>query len=113
MSFSCIKDGDDIVISIPSIYGINVVKEVVYALAKDFTLVILEDNPISIKAISCRDETKLKGSLVKSLNDFLLRNKIDNETKNIKELIIAKAFSMGEFDEPPYGDANDPVEIKY
>ena len=35
------------------------------------------------------------------------------ETNTIKELIIAKAFSNGEFDEEPKGDLMDPLGIKF
>ena len=44
-----------------------------------------------------------------NLIDFKLRAQIDRETKNIRELIIAKAFSHGEFDEDPPGEISDPV----
>jgi His-Xaa-Ser system protein HxsD len=51
---------------------------------------------------------KLKSNLI----DFKLREQIDKETKNIRELIIAKAFSHGEFEEIPPGEISDPVGFK-
>lgn len=45
----------------------------------------------------------------RDLIDFALREKISNETKNIRELLLAKAFSFGEFEELPPGDVSDPV----
>jgi hypothetical protein len=43
------------------------------------------------------------------LIDFSLRDIVTKETQNIRDLLIAKAFSNGEFDEEPTGDASDPV----
>ena len=45
----------------------------------------------------------------RDLIDFNLRDIVTKETKNIRELLIAKAFSNGEFDEDPVGDISDPV----
>ena len=47
--------------------------------------------------------------LQRDLVDFNLRDIVTNETKAIRELLIAKAFSNGEFDEDPVGDISDPV----
>lgn len=47
--------------------------------------------------------------LEKDLVDYNLRDIVSKETKNIRELLIAKAFSNGEFDEMPPGDVSDPV----
>ena len=47
------------------------------------------------------------------LIDFKTREVIFKETKNIREMLIAKAFSNNdEFDEHPPGNINDPVEYK-
>lgn len=45
----------------------------------------------------------------RDLIDFSLRETINSETKNIRELLLAKAFSNGEFDELPPGSVSDPV----
>jgi hypothetical protein len=34
---------------------------------------------------------------------------VTKETQNVRDLLIAKAFSNGEFDELPPGDVSDPV----
>lgn len=47
--------------------------------------------------------------LERDLIDFQLRDTISKETKNIRDLLVAKAFSNGEFDEEPPGDVSDPV----
>ncbi|MES2418552.1 MAG: His-Xaa-Ser system protein HxsD [Bacteroidota bacterium] len=41
--------------------------------------------------------------------DFSLREIITKETSNIRDLLIAKAFSNCEFDEEPTGTVSDPV----
>jgi His-Xaa-Ser system protein HxsD len=57
-------------------------------------------------------EGELEGVLFKlqrDLIDFNLRDIVSKETQTIRELLIAKAFSHGEFDELPPGDISDPV----
>ena len=44
-----------------------------------------------------------------SFLDFNLRDIVSKETQNIRDLLTAKAFSNGEFDEQPPGDYSDPV----
>lgn len=47
--------------------------------------------------------------LERDLIDFNLRDIVTRETKNVRDLLIAKAFSNGEFDEDPPGELSDPV----
>jgi His-Xaa-Ser system protein HxsD len=47
--------------------------------------------------------------LERDLLDFNLRDIVTKETKNIRDILIAKAFSHGEFDELPPGEISDPV----
>src|SRR5947207_882293 len=47
--------------------------------------------------------------LERDLIDFQLRETISAETHNIRDLLVAKAFSNGEYDEAPPGDVSDPV----
>jgi His-Xaa-Ser system protein HxsD len=47
--------------------------------------------------------------LERDLIDFNLRDIVTKETKNIRDLLIAKAFSNGEFDEEPSTEVSDPV----
>ena len=48
---------------------------------------------------------KIKNDLI----DFKTREIISTETKNIRDLLVAKAFANGEFDESPSGEISDPV----
>lgn len=41
--------------------------------------------------------------------DHSLREVVSRETANIRDLLIAKAFSNGEYDEEPFGEVSDPV----
>jgi len=54
-------------------------------------------------------ERKLKQEFI----DYNLRDIVKKETNTIRELIIAKAFSHGEYDEDPKGDLMDPLGIKF
>lgn len=47
--------------------------------------------------------------LERDLIDFNLRDIVTKETRNVRDLLIAKAFSNGEFDELPPGEISDPV----
>jgi len=50
--------------------------------------------------------SKIKTDLI----DFKTREIISNETKNIREILIAKAFANNDdFDETPPGNVNDPI----
>jgi His-Xaa-Ser system protein HxsD len=52
---------------------------------------------------------ELLQKLERDLIDFNLRDIVTKETKNIRDLLTAKAFSNGEFDELPPGEISDPV----
>jgi len=47
--------------------------------------------------------------LERDLIDFNLRDIVTKETRNVRDLLIAKAFSNGEFEETPPGEIADPV----
>jgi His-Xaa-Ser system protein HxsD len=64
----------------------------------------MSDNPLSQQQLEI-----LLQKLERDLIDFNLRDIVTKETKNIRDLLIAKAFSNGEFDELPPGDISDPV----
>ena len=45
----------------------------------------------------------------RDLIDFDLREIVHKETANVRSLLVAKAFSNGEFDEDPPGEVSDSV----
>lgn len=70
--------------------------------------------PLSDEILSDEIKNNIIQKLENDLVDFNLRDIVTKETINIRELLIAKAFSNGEFDEEPQGEISDPVgfEIK-
>ena len=56
-----------------------------------------------------QETTRRLQKLERDLIDFNLRDIVTKETKNIRDLLTAKAFSNGEFDELPPGELSDPV----
>jgi His-Xaa-Ser system protein HxsD len=65
--------------------------------------------PMSDNQLSQEQSEKLLQKLERDLIDFNLRDIVTKETKNIRDLLTAKAFSNGEFDELPPGELSDPV----
>jgi His-Xaa-Ser system protein HxsD len=65
--------------------------------------------PMSDNPLSGEQAEKLLQKLERDLVDFNLRDIVTKETKNIRDLLTAKAFSNGEFDELPPGELSDPV----
>jgi len=66
---------------------------------------------VPVEGFDFNDNTlqKTLEKLERDLIDFNLRDIVSKETKNIRELLVAKAFSNGEFDELPPGEISDPV----
>jgi His-Xaa-Ser system protein HxsD len=54
---------------------------------------------LDLKALSLQQKESLKNSFSNELLDYELREVVNRETKNIKELIIAKAFANGALDD--------------
>jgi His-Xaa-Ser system protein HxsD len=69
----------------------------------------IEVKPLSDEILSKEQCEILLSKLERDLIDFNLRDIVSKETKNIRELLIAKAFSNGDFDENPPGNISDPV----
>ena len=68
-----------------------------------FTINVLDINKNS-------DFEKIINKIKADLIDFKTREIIFNQTKNIREILIAKAFANNDnFDEAPPGDLNDPI----
>jgi His-Xaa-Ser system protein HxsD len=65
--------------------------------------------PISTTQLSKIELENLLMKLERDLVDFNLRDIVTKETQNVRDLLVAKAFSNGEFDELPPGEVSDPV----
>lgn len=69
--------------------------------------------PVSEEPLSIEQAEKILQKLERDLVDFNLRDIVTKETKNIRDLLTAKAFSNGEFDELPPGEISDPVGFNF
>jgi His-Xaa-Ser system protein HxsD len=65
--------------------------------------------PNSTMQLSSVELENLLLKVERDLVDFNLRDIVTKETQNVRDLLIAKAFSNGEFDELPPGEVSDPV----
>ena len=75
----------------------------------DSTTYRVSVKPISTTQLSSNELENLLMKLERDLVDFNLRDIVTKETQNVRDLLIAKAFSNGEFDELPPGEVSDPV----
>ena len=90
-----------------SIYSIDAIRNAVYWFSKDYEILVRKNDDSYIVSSDNFDENSRK-EFIKSLNDFALRDQISKETKDIKNLVISKAFypdlvkfkDIGEFDDP-------------
>ena|SRR5690606_26358684 len=101
------------------IYSKDSIMKCLYWYSNQFHIEInLNENHYQI-SVSSDDELdsdsieKLRKKLHQDFIDYNLRDIVKKETTPIRELIIAKAFSNGEFDEEPKGDLMDPLGIKF
>lgn len=112
-----IEDGKIIIFLDNSLYTKEAVFKCVYWYGEKFrTSVTIENENYVVILESIEPKIDLAEFLQKSLiqaeRDFIdynLRDIVTKETKNIRELLIAKAFSHGQFDEDPPGQVSDPV----
>tara|TARA_R110002020_G_scaffold218232_10_gene426056 strand:- start:3140 stop:3514 length:375 start_codon:yes stop_codon:yes gene_type:complete len=100
-------------------YDLVVVQKTFYWYLKDYviTVKLIPENDIQIILekleipLTNSDIDKLTSRIKRDLFDFMLRNRIHQETKNVRDLIIAKAFSdTDEFDEMPPGTLRDTID---
>jgi His-Xaa-Ser system protein HxsD len=108
-------DESTITVEIDSeLYSESVVFKCIYWYGNQFEIDIVKkglDFFVKIKSKGkALDYDHLVSKLKNDLIDFKTREIVNAETRNIRELLIAKAFSHeDEYDQPPPGDVNDPV----
>jgi His-Xaa-Ser system protein HxsD len=98
----------------PNLYSSEVLHKCFYWYAEQYSVTIQKDNQLFIvKIVSKINDPDFDLLIIKlktDLIDFKTREIISLETKNIRDLLIAKAFANSdEFDEPPPGHVNDPL----
>ena len=97
-----------------NLYSIEVVYKCFYWYTSDYTVEIKSDQD-SIRVILSNPKKEweienLNHKINTDLIDFKTRDIVFKETKNIREILIAKAFANSdEYDEQPPGDVNDPI----
>lgn len=69
----------------------------------------IELSSLANNQIKSEDLDLYLSKLERDLIDFSLRQVVNQETQAIRELLIAKAFANGDFDELPVGEVADPV----
>jgi His-Xaa-Ser system protein HxsD len=113
-----IIDNEIVVYANDSLYSKDSIFKCLYWYSSDFHVNIsLADSntfKISLKPLTNENLSPIQldnilHKLEKDLIDFNLRDIVTKETKNIRDLLTAKAFSNGEFDEEPPGQISDPV----
>jgi His-Xaa-Ser system protein HxsD len=103
-------------VEIPSHYSLKVVHKCLYWYTGEFDVEIRESRdgfevkltPLG-RSLSEADENLIRQKINRDLIDYYLREEINNETKNVRELIIAKAFSQFDDFTVDLGDVSDPV----
>tara|TARA_B100000780_G_C20962113_1_gene384051 strand:+ start:285 stop:605 length:321 start_codon:yes stop_codon:yes gene_type:complete len=90
-----------------SIYNLEPIRNTIYWFSKSFEIILSEDGEF-FEVSSSEFTGTAKKEFIKSLNDFSLRHQINVETKDVKNLVVSKAFypdlikfkDIGEFDDP-------------
>ncbi len=113
-----IKNDEIIVFADTSLYSKDSIFKCLYWYGDKYhTNVSFADNntyrvsvkPLSTNQLSQEEQQYLLLKLERDLVDYNLRDIVTKETQNVRDLLIAKAFSNGEFDELPPGDVSDPL----
>lgn len=95
------------------LYNEDVIYKCFYWYGADFNIDINKINSTFLINITSKLGTINHNELVlkikQDLIDFKLRDIVTKETKNIRELLIAKAFANFESDDNPSTEISDPV----
>lgn len=115
---SYFEDNRIIVFLNASLYSKDSIFKCLYWYSDEFKISISFENKDTYKIIlnaksevslSAERMSKTLDNLERDFIDFNLRDIVTKETQTIRELLTAKAFSSGEFDELPPGEISDPV----
>jgi His-Xaa-Ser system protein HxsD len=93
-----------------NIYPIEAIRNTIYWLSEDLSIILSENKDFFIVTSDDFDELNKK-KFLKSLNDFSLREQINLETKDIKNLVISKAFYPNLINFKDIGEFDDPINI--
>ena len=100
-----------------TLYSEVIIMKSFYWFSKDYDVTLSKESDV-FEIVLSKKEGVIDDKLLSYLNskikqdvyDFKLRQIIYEETKTVKELLIAKAFANSdEYDTPPNGEFSDPV----
>jgi His-Xaa-Ser system protein HxsD len=100
-----------------TLYSSQVIFKCLYWYSENFVCEVLQDGDSWVVEIVLKEGDfddnsiqKLISKFKQDLIDFKTREIITEETKNIRDILLVKAFAHSdEFDELPTGDIQDPV----
>lgn len=100
-----------------SSYSIEIAHKCFYWYGEQFDVEIdLQGEMVTVLLTRKEDEVsnayfeQLKSRIKRDMLDFKTRDIVTKETRNVRDLLIAKAFSHSdELDEEPPGEISDPV----
>lgn len=92
------------------IYPIQAIRNAIYWLSSKYEIILDESEDSFIVDCSNEDEN-FKQEFTKSLNDFVLRHQIEEESKEIRTLVTAKAFYPDLVNFNDIGEFDDPIDI--
>jgi His-Xaa-Ser system protein HxsD len=91
-------------------YPIEAIRNTIYWFSDMFSILLSEKEDFFIvSSVDFDEQSKIK--FIKSLNDFSLREQINIETKDIKNLVISKAFYPELINFKDIGEFEDPINI--
>jgi|TARA_B110000114_G_C14712266_1_gene245811 His-Xaa-Ser system protein HxsD len=93
-----------------SIYNLEAIRNAIYWVSNKFEILLSEDENDFIITSDDINVTDRK-EFIKSLNDFSLREQINIETKDIKNLVVSKAFYPDLVKFKDIGEFEDPINI--
>jgi His-Xaa-Ser system protein HxsD len=112
-----ILDGEIVVYVDAALFSKDVVFKSLYwygdkfhtRIATEVNAYVIRLKPMENAAIKEDDLGYYLQKFERDIVDYSLREIVNNETVNIRELLVAKAFSNGEYDEDPQGNVSDTV----
>lgn len=93
-----------------SVYPIEAIRNTIYWFSEDLSLILTEEENFFVVTSIDFDDLSVK-KFLKSLNDFSLREQISLETRDIKNLVISKAFYPDLINFKDIGEFDDPINI--
>nr|WP_315200643.1 His-Xaa-Ser system protein HxsD [uncultured Flavobacterium sp.] len=94
-------------------YNEDILYKCFYWYAADYNVNIKKENTLYQISISNKTGEDINETLLKKIQqdliDFKLRDIVTKETKNIRELLTAKAFAHFQTDNDPDTEISDPV----